>query len=395
MSSALNAIKIRRKKNVKKGIQFCLMVCGASGTGRTTFVNTLCGKTVLEGKDADDAANAHIEEGVRIKPATVGQACLYRPTKYPNLLPLTDYYYYSFGEIVGYLERQYDDILAEESRIKRNPRFRDNRVHVLLYFITPTGHGLRELDIELMKRLSPRVNVIPVIGKADSLTPSELAESKKLIMEDIEHYRIPVYNFPYDIEEDDEDTVEENAELRGLMPFAIVGSEDFVEIDSRKVRARQYPWGVVEVENPRHSDFLAIRSALLHSHLADLKEITHDFLYENYRTEKLSKSVDGSGYVNPYWFYEFELDKFTHQNYRNHDSTLNPEDLASQSVRLKEEQLRREEEKLREIEIKVQREIAEKRQELLARESQLKEIEARMAREASQNVNSNEFNGEA
>jgi hypothetical protein len=47
----------------------------------------------------------------------------------------------SFGEIVGYLERQYDDILAEESRIKRNPRFRDNRVHVLLYFITPTGHG--------------------------------------------------------------------------------------------------------------------------------------------------------------------------------------------------------------------------------------------------------------
>ncbi|KAH8423459.1 Cell division control protein 11 [Aspergillus melleus] len=95
MSSALNAL--RRKKNVKKGIQFCLMVCGASGTGmywnlgvapdgcrqtdqvplfqtgRTTFVNTLCGKTVLEGKDADDAANAHIEEGVRIKPVTVGK----------------------------------------------------------------------------------------------------------------------------------------------------------------------------------------------------------------------------------------------------------------------------------------------------------------------------------
>jgi len=51
----------------------------------------------------------------------------------------------SFGEIVGYLERQYDDILAEESRIKRNPRFRDNRVHVLLYFITPTGHGYAHL----------------------------------------------------------------------------------------------------------------------------------------------------------------------------------------------------------------------------------------------------------
>lgn len=161
--------------------------------------------------------------------------------------------------------------------------------------------SLRELDIELMKRLSPRVNVIPVIGKADSLTPAELAESKKLVMEDIEHYRIPVYNFPYDIDEDDEDTVEENAELRGLMPFAIVGSEEYVDLGGRKVKARQYPWGVVEVENPRHSDFMAIKSALLHSHLADLKEITHDFLYENYRTEKLSKSVDGGAgvYVAP------------------------------------------------------------------------------------------------
>jgi cell division control protein 11 len=227
-----------------------------------------------------------------------------------------------------------------------------------------------------MKRLSPRVNVIPVIGKADSLTPAELAESKKLVMEDIEHYRIPVYNFPYDIEEDDEDTVEENAELRGLMPFAIVGSEEVLEIGGKKVRARQYPWGVVEVENPRHSDFLAIRSALLHSHLADLKEITHDFLYENYRTEKLSKSVDGAS--------------------ANQDSSMNPEDLASQSVRLKEEQLRREEEKLREIELKVQREINEKRQELLARESQLREIEARMQREASSQLGpSEELNGEA
>jgi septin family protein len=50
-----------------------------------------------------------------------------------------------------------------------------------------------------VKRLSPRVNVIPVINEADSLTPAGLAESKKLVMEEIEHYRIPVYNFPYDI----------------------------------------------------------------------------------------------------------------------------------------------------------------------------------------------------
>lgn len=64
-------VKMRKKKNVKKGIQFCLMVCGASGTGRTTFVNTLCGRRVLQGKDSDDPSSAHLEQGVRIKPNTV------------------------------------------------------------------------------------------------------------------------------------------------------------------------------------------------------------------------------------------------------------------------------------------------------------------------------------
>lgn len=69
-----------------------------------------------------------MKQGSRALPSPV----LYRPNMSIFL---------SFSEIVGYLERQYDDILAEESRIKRNPRFRDNRVHALLYFITPTGHG--------------------------------------------------------------------------------------------------------------------------------------------------------------------------------------------------------------------------------------------------------------
>lgn len=43
-----------------------------SSTGRTTFVNTLCGKTVLAHKDSDDASAAHVEDGVKIKPLTVG-----------------------------------------------------------------------------------------------------------------------------------------------------------------------------------------------------------------------------------------------------------------------------------------------------------------------------------
>ena len=49
--------------------------------------------------------------------------------------------------------------------------------------------SLREMDIELMRRLAPRVNVIPVIGKADSMTPSELRGFKKRVSPKFQRYR--------------------------------------------------------------------------------------------------------------------------------------------------------------------------------------------------------------
>jgi len=51
----------------------------------------------------------------------------------------------------------------------------------------PSRKSLREMDIELMRRLSPRVNVIPVVGKADSLTPSELRGFKKRVRSSCSH----------------------------------------------------------------------------------------------------------------------------------------------------------------------------------------------------------------
>ncbi|KAF9432272.1 hypothetical protein BGZ76_011030 [Entomortierella beljakovae] len=350
------AHRVRGRKNVKKGFQFTLMVVGASGLGRTTFINTLCDAEVVPRRECDEPEMAHIEEGIKIKPYTVeldedGVKISLTIVDTPGFGDMIDNEY-CFQEILGYLERQYDDILSEESRIKRNPRFRDNRVHALLYFIAPTGHSLREIDIELMKRLSPRINVIPVIGKADTMTPSELAEFKKRVMEDIEHYNIPIYNFPYDPEEDDEETVEENSELRSLLPFALIGCEEEIVVSGRKVRGRQYPWGIVEVDNSEHCDFAKLRFALLSSHLQDLKEITHDYLYENYRTEKLSRTAE-----------EESDDGSIHED---------------QNARVREEQHRKEEEKLLEIEQRIQRELKEKEQELWSKEQQLSSLEAQV-----------------
>ena len=48
------------------------------------------------------------------------------------------------------------------------------------------------------------------------------------------------------------------------VPFAVVGSSTVIEIRGRKVRGRMYPWGVVEVENPDHCDFIKLRTMLMY-----------------------------------------------------------------------------------------------------------------------------------
>ncbi|KAI5451256.1 Cell division control protein 11 [Naganishia albida] len=356
------ASRARGRKQAKKGVQLTVMVVGTSGTGRTTFVNTLCESNVLDHAAPVDPKMAHLEPGIQIKPITVeleeeGVRVALTVVDTPGFGDNIDNER-CFSEILNYIEVQYDHILAEESRIKRNPRFKDLRVHACLYFIPPTGHALREIDIELMRRLAPRVNVIPVIGKSDTLTVAELRDFKQRIMEDIEYYSIPVYNFPYDEEEDDEETIVDNSELRNLMPFALVGSEEDIMINGEAIRGRRYPWGIVEVDNDEHCDFLRLRQALLATHLTDLKEITHDYLYENYRTERLSRAVSGVAGPSP---------------------DVRPEELATQTARLKEDQLRREEEKLRELELKHQREIMMRQQELAAKEESLRALETRLA----------------
>jgi len=47
------------------------------------------------------------------------------------------------------------------------------------------------------------------------------------------------------------------------VPFAVVGSNTVIEVRGRKMRGRMYPWGVVEVENPDHCDFIKLRTLLV------------------------------------------------------------------------------------------------------------------------------------
>ncbi|CAM4683766.1 unnamed protein product, partial [Lepidochelys kempii] len=100
----------------------------------------------------------------------------------------------------------------------------------------------------------------------------------------LEENAISIYQFPDCDSDEDEDFKAQDAELKGSIPFAVVGSNDIVrETKGKAFRGRTYPWGAVEVENPAHCDFLRLRTMLVRTHMQDLKEVTQEIHYENYR----------------------------------------------------------------------------------------------------------------
>ncbi|GAM37470.1 septin ring protein [Talaromyces pinophilus] len=280
------------RKSVRKGFNFNVMVVGESGLGKSTLINTLFNTSLYPPKERKGPSHdiipktvsiqgisADIEEnGVRLRLTVVDTP------GFGDFVNNDD----SWRPIVENIEQRFDAYLEAENKVNRM-NIVDNRVHACVYFIQPTGHSLKPLDIEVMRRLHTKVNLIPVIAKADTLTDEEIALFKQRILADIQYHSIQIFEGPrYEL--DDEETIAENQEIMSKVPFAVVGANAEVTTpDGRKVRGRRYPWGVIEVDNEEHCDFVKLRQMLIRTHMEELKEHTNNVLYENYRSDKLTQ----------------------------------------------------------------------------------------------------------
>ncbi|XP_019395382.1 PREDICTED: septin-12 isoform X5 [Crocodylus porosus] len=280
-----------RIKTMKTGFEFNIMVVGQSGLGKSTMVNTL-----FKSKVSCKATTPRHEERI---PKTVQLQSVTHVIEEKGVkmkLTVTDTP--GFGDqinnencwdpIIKYINEQYERYLREEILISRKQKIPDTRVHSCVYFVPPTGHWLRPLDLEFMRRLSKIVNVVPVIAKADTLTLEERAEFKQRIQRDLKAHGISIY--PQEDFEEDPDERILNDKIRDKIPFAVVGADQEHQVNGKRILGRKTKWGIIEVENPSHCEFPMLRDLLIRSHLQDLKDITHNMHYESYRVRRLNES---------------------------------------------------------------------------------------------------------
>lgn len=102
--------------------------------------------------------------------------------------------------------------MRKELTAQRERYIQDTRIHCCLFFIQPSGHSLKPIDIVVLKKLSDVVNVVPVIAKADSLTLEERQAFKERIKEEFAFHNLKMY--PYDNEELDDEERSVNTQIK-------------------------------------------------------------------------------------------------------------------------------------------------------------------------------------
>ncbi|KAI9250792.1 cell division control protein 10 [Sporodiniella umbellata] len=288
------------RKSLKRGFQFNIMVVGQTGLGKSTLVNTLFASHLIDSKGRHETEGAsrqttsiesvsHVieENGVRLRLNIVDTP------GYGDQVNNED----CWESIVKYIKDQHSGYLRKELTAQREKIIQDSRVHCCLYFISPSGHSLKAIDVIVLKRLVEIVNVVPVIAKADSMTIEERNTFKKRINEELKFHGISIYPYNDDEYYDEEEKLL-NGSVQELLPFAVVGSEKQVVVNGQAVLGRKTRWGTVLVEDESHCEFTHLRNFLTKTHLQDLIETTSLHHYETFRANQLMAIKDSAAANN-------------------------------------------------------------------------------------------------
>jgi septin 6/8/11 len=196
-------------KTISDGFVFNILCVGETACGKSSLLDSLFNTRL------DSTPSTHDNTRVFLRKNT------YDLFEREIRLKLTVVETAGFGDQINkddFIDSQFQSYLDEELKIKRNlTNYHDTRIHVCLYFISPTGHSLKALDLVTMKHLDSKVNIIPIIAKSDTISKNELQRFKQNILNELNAAGVKIYRFPTDDETLAEDNLKAN--VKSLIVF--------------------------------------------------------------------------------------------------------------------------------------------------------------------------------
>lgn len=293
------------RKSARKGFTFNIMAVGPSCIGKTSLLSALFGKN-LEITRSDKCQTLSDQSAKRcpttlsdpLNPPVTLESKTFEIDEKKVRLKLTVVESQSYGDalnttgthkpLVDYIESQFADYYKRESSHDRR-NIQDRMVHCLFFFIAADGYGLSRLDLEFLRAIHNRVNIVPIIATAEALTASERASFKRRVRDDLEKNNIRIYELP-DADPDDTDDMKRCIkEIQDASPFAVCRIN---RKPDNSIIERNLDWGQIDPCDRDHSDYLLLKT-MLHMQMPDLQDSTHEIFYEEYRLRK-EESARGS-----------------------------------------------------------------------------------------------------
>lgn len=280
------------RKSTRKGYTLNVMVVGENRSGKTTLMSALFGKhldmpmSTTATKDPFNPPVGLVSRSFELKDKNVpilltihestnyGQALCQKGTHLP---------------LVKFIDSQFVDYYNRESGLNRRD-IRDNLVHCMFLLICANTHGLSALDIDLLKGVQDKVNIVLVITYAELLDPSERSNAKQRIKDTLERHKISPYRVEDADPEDSEYVKRAIAEIQDASPFAIPSISLNAQCVPEPIRL---DWCEIDSLDTAQSDYLHLK-AMLRMQELDLRNSTRDIFYEDFRSKKLTSSPQQS-----------------------------------------------------------------------------------------------------
>ncbi|PFH57950.1 hypothetical protein XA68_14344 [Ophiocordyceps unilateralis] len=352
-SSAVSTINgPRRVRRRKDPTPFNILIVGTAGAGKTSFLEFLKAAAALPAHkrptkrpEEDDFRVPTLPTGnfvphyleSEMDKERIGLTLWDSEGLEKNVVDL------QLREMLAFLESKFEETFNEEMKVIRSPGFQDTHIHAVILVLDParldrnvaaarklsTGghsngstHGLQpfgaldeDVDLQVLRALHGKTTVIPVIGKADTVTTKHMNVLKRAVWSSIKAAKVdPLEALGLDedgesdrIDEDDDESVDKNG--NGMIPYSPSGSSStrlsghstpkdddkpFLpfsvispDLYEPGVVGRRFPWGFADPYNEQHCDFQRLKEAIFSDWRADLRDASRDQWYEAWRTNRL------------------------------------------------------------------------------------------------------------